>query len=262
MYNELFHIGPFTVYGYGLMIGIGIVVAYFTAERRAKRRGLDPEMIFGLVFSCVISGFLGSKILYTITVLDEVIKNPANIWKDLSQGWVVYGGILGGIAGASIYCKIKKLNILKYLDNAFPSVAYGQGFGRIGCFLAGCCYGKECDGPLCVTFTHSNFAPNNVSLFPSQLVSSALDFLNAFVLILMYRKFNKPGQGTFAYLVFYSVGRFIIEFYRGDLRGNVGSLTTSQFIAVFTFVGGVIGFILCTLHKEKAVETEEADINI
>lgn len=262
MYNELFHIGPFTVYGYGLMIGIGIVVAYFTAEKRAKKRGLDPERIFGFVISCVIAGFAGSKILYTITTWDRFINDPASLFREFFNGWVVYGGIIGGIVGALIYCKVCKLNALKYIDNAFPSVAFGQAFGRIGCFLAGCCYGRECAGPLSVTFKNSHFAPNNIPLIPTQLIMSAADFILAFGLIFLYdKKFKKPGQTTAFYLIFYSMGRFLIEYLRGDLdRGNVGIFSTSQFIAIFTFIAGVAGLILATrFTRDAAVEKAEEE---
>jgi len=258
MYNELLHIGPVTVYGYGLMIGIGILAAYFTAEYRAKKNGLDPERILGFIMSCIIFGFLGSKCLYFITVFDEIIADPSKIL-DLSSGWVVFGGIIGGIGGAAIYCKVKKLSLLDYMDNGFPSVALAQGFGRIGCFLAGCCYGIQCESPVSITFTHSDFAPNNVPLIPTQLISAAADFAHFFILLALAKKFKKRGQIASAYLVFYSIGRFILEYYRGDLmRGTVGTLSTSQFIAIFTFVAGLAGFIFAQLHKEKVeVETTE-----
>ena len=155
MKNELFSIGPFTVYGYGLMIGIGIIAAYLTAESRAKKLKLDPEKIFGLVLWCLIFGYLGSKILYCITVIDEIIADPAFILHSLQNGWVVYGGLIGGILGGYLYCRHKKVNFLSYFDLAVPSVALAQGFGRIGCFLAGCCYGRETESPLGITFTLS-----------------------------------------------------------------------------------------------------------
>lgn len=180
MKNELLSIGPFTIYGYGLMIGIGIIAAYLTAESRAKKLKLDPDKIFGLVIWCLIFGYLGSKILFCITVIDKIIADPAYILHSLQNGWVVYGGLIGGIIGGCLYCRHKKVNFMSYFDLAVPSVALAQGFGRIGCFLAGCCYGRPTDGPLGITFTHSDFAPNGVSLIPTQEISSLLNFLNFF----------------------------------------------------------------------------------
>lgn len=240
MKNELFSIGPFTVYGYGLMIAIGILAAYVTAEYRAKKHGLDPDKIFYLVIWAVVGGFAGAKVLYFLTRLKDIMENP-RVLLDLADGFVVYGGIIGGIFSAMVYCKIKKLSFLKYFDLVMPSVALAQGFGRIGCFLAGCCYGRETDSALGIVFHNSNYAPNGVKLLPTQLISSGLDFMLCIVLILLDRKKKGDGQIAGFYLVLYSIGRFILEFYRGDLiRGNVGALTTSQFIAVFVALAGVI----------------------
>ena len=240
MKNELFSIGPFTVYGYGLMIAIGILAAYVTAEYRAKKHGLDPDKIFYLVIWAVVGGFVGAKVLYFLTRLKDIMENP-RVLLDLADGFVVYGGIIGGIFSAMAYCKIKKMPFLKYFDLVMPSVALAQGFGRIGCFLAGCCYGRETDSALGIVFQNSSYAPNDVKLLPTQLISSGLDFLLCAVLILLDRKKKGDGQIAGAYLVLYSIGRFILEFYRGDLiRGNVGALTTSQFIAIFVALAGVV----------------------
>lgn len=240
MKNELFSIGPFTVYGYGLMIAIGILAAYVTAEYRAKKHGLDPDKIFYLVIWAVVGGFAGAKVLYFLTRLKDIMENPS-VLLDLADGFVVYGGIIGGIFSAMAYCKIKKMPFLKYFDLVMPSVALAQGFGRIGCFLAGCCYGRETDSALGIVFHNSSYAPNGVKLLPTQLISSGLDFLLCAVLILLDRKKKGDGQIAGAYLVLYSIGRFILEFYRGDLiRGNVGALTTSQFIAIFVAMAGVV----------------------
>ena len=255
MKNELFSIGPFTVYGYGLMIGIGIIAAYLTAESRAKKLKLDPEKIFGLVLWCLIFGYLGSKILYCITVIDEIIADPAFILHSLQNGWVVYGGLIGGILGGYLYCRHKKVNFLSYFDLAVPSVALAQGFGRIGCFLAGCCYGRETESPLGITFTHSDFAPNGVALIPTQEISSLLNFVNFFILINIAKRKKAEGQVGAFYLIFYSIGRFILEFYRGDLgRGSVGSLSTSQFIAIFTRIAGIILVIVSQMLANKGVK--------
>ena len=232
MKNELLSIGPFTIYGYGLMIGIGIIAAYLTAESRAKKLKLDPDKIFGLV------------------------ADPAYILHSLQNGWVVYGGLIGGIIGGCLYCRHKKVNFMSYFDLAVPSVALAQGFGRIGCFLAGCCYGRPTDGPLGITFTHSDFAPNGVSLIPTQEISSLLNFLNFFVLINIAKKKKAEGQVGGFYLIFYSIGRFILEFYRGDLeRGSVGSLSTSQFIAIFTLIAGILVVVVTQMMANKGVKT-------
>jgi phosphatidylglycerol:prolipoprotein diacylglycerol transferase len=250
MYNELLTIGPLTVYGYGLMIAIGILAAYFNTEHLAKKSALDPEPVFNILIIGIFFGFVGAKLLYDITILDDIIQDPS-ILLNIGDGFVVYGGIIAGILAAMIYCRKKGLVFLRYLDCAAPSIALAQGFGRIGCFLAGCCYGVAYNGPLAITFTGSSYAPNDISLFPSQLFSSAFDFINFFVLCLLFRKNKTPGRIGAFYLLFYSIGRFAVEFLRGDLiRGSVGSLSTSQFISLFVALAGII--MLLVLRKKDA----------
>jgi phosphatidylglycerol:prolipoprotein diacylglycerol transferase len=240
MKNELFTIGPFTVYGYGLMIAIGIIAAYLTGEYRAKKLKLNEDRILSLVIWSVAGGLLGAKILFIFTQLEEIMANP-KILLNVTDGFVVYGGIIGGIITAIIYCKVTKLDFLQYFDLLMPSVALAQGFGRIGCFLAGCCYGHETTCPIGITFHDSAFAPNGVSLIPTQLISSGLNFLHFFVLLWIAKHKRGDGQVAGFYLIFYSIGRFILEFYRGDLlRGSVGTLSTSQFISIFICIAGIV----------------------
>ena len=256
MKNDLFSIGPFTVHGYGLMIAIGVLAAYYTVEYRAKQREMEWEKVFPLAIWAVLGGFLGSKLLYMLTRLPDLIADPSLIAGSLKNGFVVYGGILGGIFSAWIFCRRSRMDFLKMFDLVMPSVALAQGFGRIGCFLAGCCYGMEVSGdnPIAVVFRESAYAPNNVPLLPTQLISSALDFLNCGILLLLSKKLKTDGQVAGFYLIFYSIGRFILEFFRGDLiRGTVGKLTTSQFISVFTLAAGLLMvFALPVIAKKRA----------
>lgn len=249
MKNELLSIGPFTVYGYGLMIAIGIVAGCLTAEYRAGKQKLDSEQIFPMILWCLVGGFFCAKLLFWITEWKSIVQDPKFIMETLSSGFVVFGGIIGGILTGLLYCRIRKLVFFKYADVILPSVALAQGFGRIGCFLAGCCYGKETESIFSVIFQNSEYAPNHVALIPTQLYSSGLDFLHFFLLLLIARNKKEDGQVTACYLIFYSIGRFVIEFFRGDIiRGSVGILSTSQFISIFT---GIAGIVLLTLIRKK-----------
>ena len=270
MHNEIITIGKVTIYGYGLMIGIGILCAYLLTEYRAKKQKLDNEPIFNIAIIAVVFGFLSAKLLYIITVFDKILSGQ---WGHINirDGFVVYGGIIGGIISVLIYCRIKKLHFLTYMDLVIPAVSLAQGFGRIGCFLAGCCYGMETQSWFSITFTHSHYAPNNVPLFPSQLVSSAFDFALAALLCFIAKKellndseigdvpskgpvSKAPGTIGALYLTLYSVGRFIIEFFRGDIeRGSVGTLSTSQFISIFTFAAGILMFVFIR-KQNKAIK--------
>lgn len=253
MHNELLKIGPFTVYGYGLMIAIGIFSAYCLAEYRAKKIGLKDELIFGMTIWAVLGGILGGKILYFITILPQIFADPSLLYRDLLEGYVIYGALIGGFLAIVLYCKIRQMRLLAYLDLTLPSVALAQGFGRIGCLLAGCCYGRETDSAFSITFHDSAYAPNEVALIPTQILSSGLDFLHFFILLDFVKKWKKKdGQVTGLYFMLYSTGRFILEYFRGDLeRGSVGILSTSQFIAIFMFLFGALFFFGLSKKKEK-----------
>ena len=247
MKNELLKIGPFTVYGYGLMIAVGILAAYFTGERRAKKRGLPYEHVFNLVVWCVLGGFLGAKILYWITEWKSIVANPGFLGDTLTDGFVVFGGIIGGILTSYVYCRIKNLDFLRFFDTLMPSVALAQGFGRIGCLLAGCCYGRETTSRFGVVFPEGGLAPAGVKLIPTQLISSAGDFLIMIVLLLYYRKNKKdgtPGNVGFLYMLLYGVGRFLVEFLRNDNRGGAWMFSTSQWISIVIVAGGIVLYLV------------------
>ena len=261
MHNEILTIGPVTIYGYGLMIGIGVMLAMIIGDKRAKGKGLIGEMVYGLTIAVVILGFASAKVLFIITKWKDFIKDPMAYVS--SEGFVVYGGIIGGIIVAILYCKIKKANGFDYLDLMVPSVAVAQGFGRIGCFLAGCCYGRETTSPLGVVFTHSAFAPNNVRLIPTQLIMSVGDFVIAAILFWYASKPRKRFQVTILWVLLYSIGRFCVEFLRADERGSVGVLSTSQFIALFCIPACLLGFryLVPVLEKMKATESYAGEEN-
>lgn len=253
MYNEILTIGPVTIHGYGLMIGLGVVAALLLGDYRAKKFGLNGDHIYGMTFSAVILGFLAARILFIITEWEGFLQNPMQYLS--GAGFVVYGGIIGGALTIYGFCKNKKIDMLSYLDLMIPSVALAQGFGRIGCFLAGCCYGKETDSWLGVVFTDSDFAPNGVKVLPTQLFMAGGDILLMAVLLWYAAKRPLRGRTSALYLILYSIGRFAIEFLRNDDRGTVGMLSTSQFIAIFTFVVGLVGFfVVAPKLKQKGNE--------
>lgn len=251
MKNDLFTIGNITVHGYGLMIGIGFISAYLLTEYRARKKGMNSDIVFTLFLSSVIFGLFGAKLFYWITIWKEIIKDP-HVIVDTADGFVVYGGIIGGVLAGYAVCKVKKENFWNYFDLIAPAIALAQGFGRIGCFLAGCCYGNETSCPVAITFHHSDFAPNGVALIPTQIYSSLLNFLNFIILCIIAKYVKREKAVAGCYLVFYSVGRFILEFFRGDLiRGSVGILSTSQFISIFIFVIGIWVLLFSGRNKKR-----------
>jgi phosphatidylglycerol:prolipoprotein diacylglycerol transferase len=238
MCDDILTIGPITLHGYGLMIAIGIICALLMLDKRAKARKFDSNIVYRLNMLSLLSGFVGAKLLYSIIEFKTIIENPWQVFS--GSGFVVYGGIISGILAAIIYCKLKQISFFPYFDLTVPSIALAQGFGRIGCFLAGCCYGRETNSALGIIFSHSSIAPNGVKLIPTQLLSSAGNFVIAAILLLYARKERKQGRVGILYLILYSIGRFVIEFFRNDDRGYIGGLSTSQFLSLIVLAFAIL----------------------
>lgn len=244
----LFNLGAFKIYGYGTMIAIGICAAVLLVTYRAKKRGYNEDKILDMSIVAIILGIIGGKLMYIITDFKNIMEDPS-ILKDFGAGFVIYGAILGGILGAYIYCKFKKWNVLKIMDLCVPSLPLAQGFGRIGCLFAGCCYGAETNSPFSIVFKEGSLAPAGVHLHPTQIYSSIFDFALALGLLWYAKKERKSGRVLSLYLIIYSIGRFMVEFLRNDPRGNVGALSTSQFISIFILIIGVMIFNMEALKK-------------
>ncbi|MCR4650679.1 MAG: prolipoprotein diacylglyceryl transferase [Lachnospiraceae bacterium] len=250
MYNDIFTIGSFTVHGYGLMIAIGVVAALIIGDKRAASKGLDGDFIYPLTAWTVILGFIAAKVLFIITNFREFLADPKGFIT--GSGFVVFGGIIGGILTIFGYSRIKKKDPVAYLDLMVPCVAIAQGFGRIGCLLAGCCYGRETDSPLGIIFRHSHYAPNDVKLIPTQIIMSVGNFIIATILLIYARKERSKGKVGCLYIMLYSFGRFFVEFLRNDYRGNVGIFSTSQFIGMIMFALSTLVFFLLPFKKKEA----------
>lgn len=231
MYNDLFTVFGVTVHGYGLMIGLGVVASLMISWRRARQKNVSEDTVSTMTILAVVIGFLGGKVFFLLTHWSFFLSDPAGALG--SEGFVVYGGILFGFAACWLYARKKGERFIFWADLLLPGVAVAQGMGRIGCFLAGCCYGAPTDSCIGVTFPAGSFAPSGVALWPTQLISAAGDLLLGGLLLWMDRKEHYEGRLTVWYLILYSVGRFLVEFLRADNRGAVGPLSSSQFIGLF-----------------------------
>ena len=238
MLNDI-QIGPVTIHMYGLMIGIGFIVAYLICCHRAKKKGLNEDILWGILICSILGMLVGSRMLFYLVSFSEILKDPSILW-DFQNGYVVYGGIIFGVLFSYAYCKKKRVAFLEYFDLVMPAVSVAQGFGRIGCFCAGCCYGRETDSWFHIIYTHSQFAPNHVQLIPTQLISSAGNFVIAGILFWYSKKSRTSGMVGAMYMLLYSIGRFFVELLRNDYRGSVGVLSTSQLISI-----GLAVFTVC-----------------
>lgn len=255
MCNELFSIGKFTVHGYSVMIAIGFLLGISLCCLKAKKDKKNPDTIMDIALIALIAGFVGAKILYIIVDFKELFVRPLDVIG--FSGFVAYGGIIGGTLAIIVFCRIKKIKPFEYLDFMVPFVSLVQGFGRLGCFMAGCCYGAPTDSFLGVTFPEGAIAPSGIKLWPTQLFSAGGDFIICAILLIFSKYNKKNGNVCSMYLCLYGVGRFLVEILRNDPRGTVGIFSTSQFISLFIVAAGIIGFVYVNvINKKKNTEVD------
>lgn len=248
MHNELFSVGPFTVYGYGLMIAIGAMSAIALSVWRAGKRGLNKDHVFNVCLFSLLAGLIGAKLTYLLGHFSLLLEDPLEALS--TEGFVVYGGVIVGILVGLLLCKHYKLPFGDMMDTLIPTVAMAQGFGRIGCFLAGCCYGAPTDSVFGVVFPEGSSAPAGIPLWPTQLLSSAGDFLIFAILLLVEKKGVPRTVPAALYLGLYGIGRFFIEFLRADTRTYFFGLSSNQWVS-FVFLGVCIALVVSAYKKQK-----------
>lgn len=224
MYPVLVRIGPLTIHTYGFLIATGFLVALWLAARQAKAVGIRRDDIIDLGFYILLAAIVGSRIFFVLTNWSYYENNPLDIVKIWKGGLVFYGGLLFTIPTAIWYVRRKRLDFWRTFDVFAPSIAIGHAIGRLGCFFAGCCYGKPAEGiPWSVTFTNpESLAMRGVPLHPVQLYEAAGELLNFLVLVFMRRHQAFRGQLFVMYILNYSIIRLIVEMFRGDeVRGFI-----------------------------------------
>lgn len=246
---------------YAIMALVGVLLTGFYVSKEAKKRKKDDNEIIILLLISAIGIFIGSHLLYGIVNIHELkalntltsfdIKKILNILAITFGGSVFYGGLIGGLIAAFIYIKKKNIDN-EYVDIAASSIPLFHGIARIGCFLAGCCYGIE--SKIGFTYKHALIeSANHVSRFPVQLLEALLNIILFFVLKHLLKNKKCEGKIIYIYLISYSVIRFFDEFLRGDsYRGFVGCLSTSQFISILIFAITIIILIVKKYKKNKS----------
>ena len=252
MFPILIEFGFFKIFTYGLLVATGFLVAILLASSRAEKEGLDSQKVLDLCFYVMVSALLGARLLYVIVEYRYFLDSPLEIFKFWKGGLVFYGGLILGVLISLWYLKRNQMPMWKIADLLAPSIALGQSIGRWGCFFAGCCYGKKTDVAWGINFTDPrSLAPLEISLHPTQVyLSLNAVFIFIFLMWLSKRKVF-DGQILWSYGILYSVGRFLIEYFRGDDRGFPVEqvLSTSQFVGVFVF--SFSAFMLLTLYRKS-----------
>ena len=235
MHPILVRFGDLTLHTYGVFVAGGFLVAVLLARREAPRAGIDPELILDLSFYLLIAALVGSRLFYVLGNWAEFAENPIDIIKFWRGGLVFYGGLVAATVVAIGIMKWHRMPVWKMADLISPLIAVGLSCGRIGCFLAGCCYGKETSLPWAVVFRNpDSLARLNVPLHPTQLYEAANSFVLFLFLSWMEKRKTFDGQIFWLFLLLYSTTRFFIEIFRGDPRGFLFTdlLSTSQTIGV------------------------------
>jgi phosphatidylglycerol---prolipoprotein diacylglyceryl transferase len=232
------HFGTITVYTYGVLLAAAYLLGLQLALKRAKARHLDSTRVMDLGIYVIISALVGAKLLLLFTDFQTFRNNPAELLNLLREGGVFYGGLILAVSVALWYIKRVGLPLWTTCDVFAPGIALGHIIGRFGCFFAGCCFGKETTAPWAITFTDPFAAANvgtplNRPLHPTQLYEAGAELL-ILIFLLTTEKWGRKfaGRTFWLYMLLYSVSRYVIEFYRGDERGTVGPLSTSQFVSV------------------------------
>jgi phosphatidylglycerol:prolipoprotein diacylglycerol transferase len=247
MHPILFHLGPVSLHTYGVFVAMAFLAAIALALREAGKLGEDRNHILDLCFFVLIAAVVGSRLLYVIVEWPTFQQDPIEIVRIWHGGLVYYGGFIAAFFTAWWYVKKKGLSLWKTADILAPSIALGQFIGRIGCFFAGCCYGRACDLPWAVIFTdQESLAPKGIPLHPTQLYSS-LNGLNIIAILMCLRRIKAfEGQVFWTYVLLYGVSRPILEFFRGDDRGILvaGVVSISQVISLVMAVVALMMIIL------------------
>lgn len=223
MHPILFHYGPITIYTYGVLVATAVLVALWYGRTVASRKGVDPDLFWNMGIYTVLVALVVAKIWLVLGFWDYYAANPGDIFSinTIQSGGTFYGGILGAILTILLYTHFQKMPLLYTMDVAATIVPLGHVFGRLGCFAAGCCYGKPTSLPWGVTF-NSEIAerlagtPLHTPLHPTQLYEAAAEFLNFLFLVWLGRRQRFAGQILGTYFLLYGIERGLIEFVRGD----------------------------------------------
>ena len=238
MHPILLDLGPATIYTYGVLLAAAYLLGLKHAMVRAQVRDLDEARVLDLGIYIIISALIGAKLLLVITDFRTFMTDPSELITLARSGGVFYGGLILAVSVALWYIRKIGLPLWTTCDVFAPGIALGHVVGRMGCFFAGCCWGRETDMPWAITFTDSYAAANvgtplNVPLHPTQLYEAGAEGLILLLLLSTEKKgSNYPGRTFWLYMLLYAVSRFIIEFYRNDPRGVVLMFSTSQFISI------------------------------
>lgn len=250
MHPVLLQIGSFKIFSYGTMVALGFLAGMWIGGRETDRLGIDRDRFYDLGMWMILSAIVGSRLFHVLVYWRDYASDPWEILRLWNGGLVFYGGLLAAVPTCYLFLRKHRIPFLPVADVAAIVIPMGIGFGRIGCTLAGCCYGKPTGCPLAITFTNpASLAPLNVPLHPTQIYEALACFGIALLLYLTRERFRTPGVRFWTMLILYGVARSLLEILRDDPRGFLGPFSESQ---VVSFVLAVYASISIAAARRRA----------
>ena len=254
MYPVFLHLGPITVHWYGVFMACGFIAAFAHWSLLGRNRGWSYAEISDMLFWIIVSGVVGARIAYVCSEIGYFLDNPLQIVRIDKGGLIYYGGFVGSAAALLLFAKLRRKRIWNLLDFTISALPLSHAFGRIGCFMNGCCYGRVCDGILSVHFPRASlavseqidagllpvYAERSLGVHPVQLYEMAFNFCLYVALLQIYRTRRIEGTLVVAYLWIYAFGRFLLEFMRGHTRIFMFGLSMAQWTSVSLFLIGCV----------------------
>lgn len=245
----LFHVGPFSVRAYGVMLAISFLLGAWWAARAGDRRGIDPDRIISLVGWILVSSIVGAR-LHFVIAHPSSFAGPFDFLRIWEGGLTLYGGLIAALVVSFLYLRRHRIAFLPVADAVAPALALGEGVTRIGCFLNGCCFGAPCHGGFCVHYPPDSYAAltlgRGVAVYPAQLYLCVAMLLLFVVLWRLDRRALAPGLLFGIYLVGQGIARYVVDFYRYyEEVDRIPSLapvlgTKSQVVAILLALLGVV----------------------
>jgi phosphatidylglycerol:prolipoprotein diacylglycerol transferase len=265
----LFSIGPIKIFWFGVMTIVGYSAALSLVVWMGRKEGKDFSFCADLSFWLMISGIVGARLTYIAANWGHYASRLNEIWRIDQGGLIYYGGMIAGLVTVVVFAKVRRHDVRRLFDFIAVGVPLAHAFGRVGCFLNGCCHGKVYDGLLAVRFPYRSPVwyrqlelhridtrdPESLPVHPVQIYEAVFNLAVCVFLVWVYRRRKRAGTTTALYLICYPVGRFVLEFFRGDQRLTFLGMNTAQVTSLAVLAAGIL---LLTFGRGKAPEEKTA----
>ncbi len=279
MHGIAFHLFGFPIHWYGIMVATGFLASLAVLQYKRDYARMNSDQIVDLSIIVVVCGIIGARIAYVIQFFDQFRGNLWKVFRIDQGGLVFYGGFILAALVIFRYVRKHKLCVSRILDICAPAMAIGHAFGRVGCFLQGCCFGIPCrafgkvyppgtapaarypdmDSIASNLQTTGKAAASSLPLLPVQLIESAGNLLLGIALLLLFRKIRRSGTIAAVYFIGYGIMRFVLECFRGDHTDRIIGLTRAQLVGLFIMIP--LG-IFCYFYFKKHGEDVNAESNV